>query len=265
MPYFSRAGIDIAYVDEGEGQPVLLIHGFGSDTAKCWRSTGWIDLLRGAGRRVIAFDIRGHGESAKPHDPSAYSAKIISQDAAELLDHLSIERADVLGYSMGALIAAFLTVVHPRKVRSVVFGGLGTSLKDGVGDTWDRIIRTFHSSGRSNVSDLEKRYDFLSVRNRNVEALAACMYVLRETLPSVQLQRVEAPVLIAVGDKDEFAGSAGGLANLIPTSDVLILPGFDHMGTITSALFQQGVVQFLRRLEKFAAKKRPAATEPAAE
>ena len=148
----------------------------------------------------------------------------------------------------------------------VVFVFFGTSLNDGVGDSWDRIIRTFHSSGRRNVGDLEKRYDFVSVRNRNVEALAACMYVLRETLPSVQLERVEAPVLIAVGDKDEFAGSAGGLANLIPRSDVLILPGFYHMGTITSALFQQGVVQFLRGLEKFAGKKRlAAATEPAAE
>ena len=265
MPYFSRAGIDIAFVDEGEGQPVLLIHGFGSDVANCWRSTGWIELLRGAGCRVIAFDIRGHGKSAKPYDPLSYSANIIAQDAAALLDHLSIESAHILGYSMGALIAAFLTVFYPRKVRSVVFGGLGTALKDGVGDTWDKIIRNFHSSGRKNVNELEKRYDFRSTRDRNVEALAACMYVLRETLPPVQLESVEAPVLIAVGDKDEFAGSATGLAKLIPASDVLILPGLDHMGTISSALFQRGVVQFLRRLENFAGRKRPSAIVPVAE
>jgi pimeloyl-ACP methyl ester carboxylesterase len=248
MPYFSCGGIDIAFVDEGEGQPILLIHGFGSDVGKCWRSTGWMDVLTGAGRRVIAFDLRGHGQSAKPYDPSLYSAKIISEDAAALLDHLSIESADIIGYSMGALIAAFLAVFHPGKVRSVVFGGLGTTLKDGIGDSWDKVIRTFHSSGRANLSELERQYHFESVRNRDVEALAACMNVLRETLPSAHLERVQAPVLIAVGDKDEFAGSAGGLANLLPTSDVLTIPGFDHMGAIASTLFQRGVVEFLRRV-----------------
>ena len=88
MLHFSRAEVDIAFVDEGIGHPVLLIHGFGSDTAKCWRSTGWIDILRDAGRRVIAFDLRGHGQSGKLYDRSGYNAQIIAQDAADLLDYL---------------------------------------------------------------------------------------------------------------------------------------------------------------------------------
>jgi pimeloyl-ACP methyl ester carboxylesterase len=171
-------------------------------------------------------------------------AKIIANDAAGLLDHLLIESADVLGYSMGALIARFMTVTHPKKVRSVVFGGLGTALKNGVGDSWERIIRNFHSSGRKSVSDLEERYSSLTAANRDVEALAACMYVLRETLSSIQLATVQSPVLVAVGEKDEFAGSAHALASIIPASDVLILPGLDHTSTITSTLFQHTVIQF---------------------
>jgi pimeloyl-ACP methyl ester carboxylesterase len=246
MQHFTRGKVDIAFVDEGGGQPVLLIHGFGSDTAKCWQSTGWIDLLKGAGRRVIAFDLRGHGQSGKLYDRSGYSAQIIAQDAADLLEYLSIERADVLGYSMGALIAAFLAVFHPSKVRSVVFGGLGTSLKDGIGETWDKVIRTFYSSGRRAVSDLEERYTFFSKANRDIEALAACMYVMRETLSPRQISTLQAPVLVAMGEKDEFGGSARGLASLLPTSDVLIIPDVDHIGTIASTLFQRGVVQFLQ-------------------
>jgi pimeloyl-ACP methyl ester carboxylesterase len=119
-----------------------------------------------------------------------------------------------------------------------------------VGDAWDRTIRTFHSSGRKSISDLEERYNSLSAGNRDVEALAACMYVLRETLSSIQLATVQIPVLVAVGEKDEFAGSAHDLASLIPASDVLIIPGVDHRSTITSTLFQHGVVQFLRGLAR---------------
>lgn len=246
MPRFSRAGIDIAFVDEGEGQPILLIHGFGSDVSKCWRSTGWIDILKGAGHRVIAYDMRGHGESGKLYDKSLYSAQIMSQDAAELLEHLSIENADILGYSMGAQIAGFLAVSHPAKVRSVIFGGLGTTLLDGIGETWDKVIRTFYSSGRGAVSALEERYNFFSKANRDIEALAACMYVLRETLSSVEIATVRAPVLVAVGENDEFAGSAHDLANLMPMSNVLTIPDLDHIGLIGSTLFQRGVVEFLR-------------------
>src|SRR4029079_11816098 len=94
-------GVTIAFVDEGEGDPILLIHGFASNVAANWRDPGWINSLTQAGRRVIAFDNRGHGLSGKPYEPSRYGAPIMAEDARRLLDHLGIERTDVMGYSMG--------------------------------------------------------------------------------------------------------------------------------------------------------------------
>ena len=126
MAHFISEGLEIAYVDEGEGEPILLIHGFGSNLAVNWRSTGWIDTLLRDGRRVIAMDVRGHGNSAKPRDTALYRPALLAGDAGRLLDHLAIGRADVMGYSMGARIAAFLALDRPELIRSLVIGGLGT-------------------------------------------------------------------------------------------------------------------------------------------
>ena len=226
---------------------MLLIHGFGSDVRVCWRLPGWIEALTHAGRRVIAFDMRGHGQSTKLYDPAHYSARLISEDAAALLEHLSVERVDVLGYSFGALIGAFLSLDYPSKVKSLVLGGLGMALNIGVGDTWEKIIRTFHGSGKKEVKDLDEKYEFSSRTRPDVQALAACMYVLRETLSIAQLSTFQVPVLVAVGEKDEFAGSAHDLSTLIPKSDVLVIPGVDHMGTIGSPRLRDGVLKFLGR------------------
>ena len=107
---FSSDGVRIAYIDvapEGSdlGEPILLIHGFASSHRINWVNPRWVDTLSKAGRRVIAFDNRGHGRSEKLYDPAAYHSDVMARDAANLLDHLSIPRADVMGYSMGARIA----------------------------------------------------------------------------------------------------------------------------------------------------------------
>ena len=133
MPSFQNDGVDIAYLDEGEGEPVVLVHGFASTKEVNWVNPGWVSTLTRAGRRVIALDNRGHGASAKLYDPAAYHSAVMAEDVRALLDHLGIARADVMGYSMGARIAAFLALAHPERVRSVVLGGLGIRLVDGVG------------------------------------------------------------------------------------------------------------------------------------
>ena len=125
MQSFDSDGVEIAYLDEGEGEPILLIHGFASNLEANWIAPNWVRTLTEAGRRVIAYDNRGHGESEKLYDPELYGAPTMAEDARRLLDHLDIERADLLGYSMGARINVFLTFAHPKRVRSVVFGGLG--------------------------------------------------------------------------------------------------------------------------------------------
>ena len=130
---FSAGAIEIAFIDEGEGEPIVLIHGFASNKEVNWVYPSWTTTLVQAGRRAIALDNRGHGASTKLYDPALYDTGLMAEDVRALLDHLRIERADIMGYSMGARVAAFLSLAHPKRVRAAILGGLGSRLVEGVG------------------------------------------------------------------------------------------------------------------------------------
>ena len=120
LEHFSSRGVDIAFIDVAPqahdlGEPILLIHGFASNHRVNWVDPRWVETLAKAGRRVVAFDNRGHGQSEKLYSPADYRADLMTQDAANLLAHLRIERADVMGYSMGARIASFLALAEPKR------------------------------------------------------------------------------------------------------------------------------------------------------
>src|SRR5688572_27864615 len=133
MPRFSHGSVEIAYLDEGQGEPIVLVHGFASTKEVNWVQPGWVATLTVAGRRVIALDNRGHGEATKLYEPAEYHTTRMASDVHALIGHLRLGRPDVMGYSMGARIAAFLAYEHPDQVRSIVLGGLGMHLVEGVG------------------------------------------------------------------------------------------------------------------------------------
>ena len=108
MHKFNSDGVEIAYETAGDGPPILLVHGFASTGRVNWWDTGWVKTLTEAGRQVITFDNRGHGASQKLYESRLYPATELAEDARRLLDHLGIVQADVMGYSMGARVAAFL-------------------------------------------------------------------------------------------------------------------------------------------------------------
>ena len=145
MPSFQHANIDIAYIDEGEGEPIVLVHGFASNKEINWILPGWTAALKRAGRRVIALDNRGHGQSSKPHDPAAYDMPSMAGDTLALLDHLKVERADYLGYSMGGRIGMHLALHHPDRIRSSSLGGIGASIISGPGRR-DQIIAAVNAA-----------------------------------------------------------------------------------------------------------------------
>ena len=131
MPSFHNGAVEIAYLDEGEGEPIVLVHGFASTKDVNWVYPTWVSELKKAGRRVIALDNRGHGESAKLYDPEAYRIPVMAGDVSALMDHLDIERADVMGYSLGARMTAWLARYQPQRLRSAIFGGIGMALDRG--------------------------------------------------------------------------------------------------------------------------------------
>ncbi|HZP09154.1 alpha/beta hydrolase [Methyloceanibacter sp.] len=248
MASFDSDGVEIAYIDEGEGEPILLIHGFASNVVTNWVDPGWVQVLVQSGRRVIAYDNRGHGKSEKLYNPEVYGAPAMAEDARRLLDHLAVARADVLGYSMGARIATFLALAHPDRVRGLILGGLGINMVRGVVASGP-IAKALEAESINDVTNDTARSfrAFAEQTKSDLKALAACIRGPREKITPERLATIGVPTLIAVGTNDVIAGSGRELASLIPGAQLLEIPGRDHMRAVGDAAFKQGVLDFLTR------------------
>ena len=246
MPRFTHDGVEIAFLDEGEGEPIVLVHGFASNKEVNWVGPGWVTALTRAGRRVIALDNRGHGASGKLYDPAAYHSAVMAEDVRALIEHLGLPNADVMGYSMGARITAFLALSHPGRVRSAVLGGLGIRLVEGVGLP-DTIAEALEAPSLADVAD-PTAYMFRAFAEQtrsDLRALAACLRGSRQTLSRADVGRIAVPVLVAVGTTDQIAGSPEQLAALIPGARALAIPDRDHMLAVGDRTFKAAVATFL--------------------
>lgn len=248
MHTFDSDGVEIAYIDEGDGDPVVLLHGFASNIVFNWIDPGWVRHLRRDNRRVIAMDHRGHGNSAKLHDPAHYGAPIMSEDVRRLLDHLGLESADVMGYSMGARITAFLALAHPARVRSAIFGGLGYNMVRGMAGTGP-IANALEAPTIDDVTNATARTfrAFAEQTGSDLTALAACIRSSRDPLGVDDVARLACPVLVAVGSEDVIGGSATKLAEIIPGAEALEITGRDHMKAVGDPVYKRGVSAFLER------------------
>lgn len=248
MPRFSSDGLTLAYESYGEGAPVLLIHGFGSNGVVNWVETGWTTELADAGYRAITIDNRGHGASDKPHDPQAYRPALMAGDAVKLLDTLEIAQAPIIGYSMGARIAAFLALASPERVRCAVLGGMAANLTTGMADS-EEIIAALVAPSLAEVSGRTGRQfrAFAERTGADREALAACMETSREPMPAADVGRIRVPVLVAAGSEDTMAGPAESLAQMLPRGEAFTIEGRDHMRTSGDPEFKAAALAFLSR------------------
>lgn len=246
MPRFRHGPVELAFLDEGEGDPVLLIHGFASNKDVNWLITSWVTTLTRAGRRAIAIDNRGHGESTKLYDQADYAIENMAGDAIALLDHLGLPRADVMGYSMGGRITGFLAAKHPDRVRSAVIAGMGLGLIHG-GPPRESIINAMEAPSLADITDPMGRAfrTFAEQTASDLKALAACVRGYRQTLTREDVAGIRVPVLVAVGTRDDIAGSGAALADLIPGAQLLDIPGRDHMLAVGDKVFKAGVLKFL--------------------
>jgi pimeloyl-ACP methyl ester carboxylesterase len=245
MEHFnSFDGLDIAYLDVGEGAPVVLLHGFAADHYSNWVATAVVDDLVAAGRRVVAPDARGHGQSAKPHEPEAYGNDAMAKDVQALFDHLAIDHVDVVGYSMGSIVAGRLAPREPR-VRSLVLGGVGgewtgserpldhvpiaealeTDDPDGIESPVARAFRKFADSTGADRWALAANQ-----RSRNASSADVGLITVR--------------TLVLTGDADSLAGSSESLAKRIPSATFRVIKG-NHLSAVRDPDFSRSIVGFV--------------------
>jgi pimeloyl-ACP methyl ester carboxylesterase len=248
MPSFHNGAVEIAYLDEGEGDPILLVHGFASSKNVNWVYPTWVSELKKDGRRVIALDNRGHGDSGKLYDPKAYDIPIMAGDIAGLMDHLKIERADIMGYSLGSRMTAMLALREPQRLRSAILGGIGMGLIEG-GGPGESVAQALEAPALEDVTDPVGRTfrAFADQTRSDRQALAACLRGSRRLMTKEEAADISVPVLIAVGTVDEIAGSAERLGKIIPGSEVLDIPNRDHMRAVGDKVYKAGVLDFLSR------------------
>lgn len=262
VDFFNSDGVMIRFLDMGSGDPVLLMHGLGS-RLEFWEAAGILSELEAAEFRVIAYDARGHGESEKPYDDAQFGREDV-EDAKRLLDHLSVDRAHVVGYSRGSGIAARLLAYYPHRVRKVVLGGWA------VGNP----IETLSRSDCLETSDLLRRGEFPAPIVRAVSPPAAplpsteeqTLFLQRLTsendmralaaafradcdagsISSAALRATGAPILAIVGEDDGFLPALEAMqAEMEDDLRVLIIEGADHFTAPRDAAFVTGLVEFL--------------------
>ena len=246
-------GVTLAYLDEpavgdDRGAPILLIHGFASSHAVNWVFPTWVKTLTQDGRRVILYDVRGHGRSDKRYDPADYAIETLAADARALLDHLGLRRIDIMGYSMGARIAAFLERAAPQRVRSLVLGGLGMGLVEG-GTLPIGIADAMDAPALESLTDPHQRLfrAFADATRSDRRALAACIRGARGLMPADEVARIACPTLVAVGTHDDIAGDADGLAALLPRGRAVHIEGRDHNKAVGDRSYKAAVLEFLEK------------------
>ena len=250
MPTFECDGLNIAYDDIGEGDPILLLHGFAADRMSNWKLTDWYRLLKNCGFRVIAADARGHGRSDKPAEPEAYAPEGVAADTVRLLDHLELETADVFGYSMGGRNVAWLLTEFAERFRSAIIAGAGINVLA------KRDAARWQKRGYKLTGDNEKTeslavpamvplYKSATRFGGLAGSLSACLLGSFASLPAKAFAEVDTPTLVIAGSRDTVAGSPIPLARSIPGAEAVVVPGRSHLSVINDAFFKGAVLGFL--------------------
>ena len=260
--YFDSDGVQIHYTDTGEGDPLILIHGFAMNL-KRWESAGVIDALAGRGYRVLAIDARGHGESDRPQEPGAYGEEI-PLDVARLIDHLGLEQAYVVGYSMGAIITNKVRALVPEKLRAVVMGGAGWQKEGGTalpGITSLELAEKLEETGdfkwmlREFTRDRQPPATEEEIEERNHRMMEgndpiALAAVLRGwdgfAVSEENLRANEVPTLAVVGANDPLKAKVDELEGVMSNLEIVVIPDEDH-GALSHPDFVVHVDEFLSK------------------
>ena len=244
--YFDSNGVRIRYLDQGSGQPIVLIHGYTSNVERSWMDTGvFANLVKDY--RVIALDCRGHGKSDKPRDPRAYGGEM-GQDVVRLLDFLKIARAHIVGYSMGGNITAQLLTTNPDRFITATLGGASgrreawgaqseqaaeeeaVELENGI-PFRSLILRIAPIDEPKPTDEAIRQRSQAMVAVNDTAALAAFMRGRHAQLVTdAQMAAVQVPTLGIVGGADPNLTGMNSLKTIWPGLKVIIIEGATHAG-----------------------------------
>lgn len=237
---------NISYLDEGEGDVILLIHGFASNAKTNWIGPGWVQLLVDSGYRVIAMDNRGHGGSQKFYDEAAYTLENMAKDAARLLEHLNIQKAHLMGYSLGARISSTLASHRPELVHKLILAGNGYNMIEGSFDSSD-IHQGLSADTLEDVKTkigIEFR-SFAELTGSDLKALAACIMGGRSYIDKSLFESLKPETMVIVGTEDTVAVDGERLAAIIPNGHFEPIPKRNHMNAVGDKVYKEKVLEFL--------------------
>jgi len=249
--FVSFDGTHIAYQTwgpEGNGVPVVLQHGFAVDANLNWVTPGIVNALVDAGHWVVALDSRGHGQSDKPHDPERYGEEKMARDLVGLLDLIGARRVDLVGYSMGGIVA-LIVASHELRLRRLIVGGIGASAAElGGVDSRVRpaasIVKALAAEDPQSIDNrLAAAFRFLadSVGADREALVAQAMAAHAQAIP---LHQIAVPTLVLVGEDDVLAPRPEVLANAIPDARLQLVPG-DHLAAVATPQFTAAILKFL--------------------
>ncbi len=238
---FDSDGVKIHYETFGQGKPIVLVHGFPLSMELNWVGTKWVEALQPV-RRVVGLDCRGFGDSDKPHDPEAYGIENMAGDVLRLMDHLSIDKADLFGYSMGSMISAHLLINHRERFTTVILGGAGNLLDPGREEQMSKSADYLLVDDPSQITDpFGKTFRTIAdgIPNTDRLALAACAQRLFEPVKAADFADVDIPVLVISGAEDT---SPAAMAAATPGSKLVLIPDTNHFTVIPDRGSRRGVL-----------------------
>ena len=226
----SDDGLDLVYREIGEGRPLVLIHGLFSNGWVNWVRYGHAKLIADAGFRVIMPDLRGHGESAAPHDPSFYPPDVLAQDGAALVRHLHLTDYDLGGYSLGGRTTLRMLVRGATPRRAILSGmGLeGMLHTSGRSGFFRQVLEGMGTHARGSGAWMAEA--FLKTTGGDPFAMLPLLGSFVDTTRE-EIAAIATPTLVLAGIDDHDNGSSADLAALLPTAHLAHIPG-NHMTSV---------------------------------
>jgi pimeloyl-ACP methyl ester carboxylesterase len=251
MPQFTNDGHAIHYELHGTGMPVLMLHGICVSFAGNFGAWGWIERLTGAGLQVIGMDFRGHGKSAKSHDPGDYGFNNLASDVLALLDHLNLQQVSLIGYSMGSAVALHLLQKFPGRFKQSVLIGTGDGLIGIAPYTMSEVSIALRQALERPAfpADLPGHiaayWNFATKLGGDRLASLAAASASMPASTSLKAGMVSVPVLVVSGELDPVLGQGRELAKSLPMGKYLEIAGADHFALAAHVQAQIAVADFL--------------------